>query len=195
MNGKRYTREELISLGMNESQIKGILNGYYMEDAKAAEELAEATISEEPIQQQNLEGLGTLIPVNCAKEMKATSISDLQSYSKGTLVRLPDFAEGQPFVARVRRPSMLVLAKQGKIPNTLLASANELFTRGGGGMDGDNEGMLADIYSICEIICEASLLEPTYQQIQNAGLELSDDQLMAIFNYTQTGIKALESFR
>ena len=134
-------------------------------------------------------------PVNCDTPMNITSLADLQSYAKGTVVRFPDFAEGQPFVARVRRPSMLVLAKQGKIPNSLLTAAGELFSKGGAGMDADNENMLSDVYDICKIICSASLVEPTMADIESAGIELSDDQLMAIFNYTQNGVKALESFR
>lgn len=132
-------------------------------------------------------------PVNCDEAMNVTNITDLQSYAQGTVVRFPDFAEGQPFVARVRRPSMLVLAKQGKIPNTLLNAASELFSKGG--VNSDNENMLGDMYDICEIICEASLVQPTFQQIKEAGMALSDDQVMAIFNYTQVGVKALESFR
>ena len=134
-------------------------------------------------------------PVNCDTPMNITTLADLQSYAKGTVVRFPDFAEGQPFVARVRRPSMLVLAKHGKIPNTLLTAAGELFSKGGAGMDADNENMLSDVYGICEVIARASLVQPTYDEIQQAGMELSDDQIMAIFNYTQNGVKALESFR
>lgn len=134
-------------------------------------------------------------PANCDTAMNITTLADLQSYAAGTVVRFPDFAEGQPFVARVRRPSMLVLAKQGKIPNTLLTSAGELFSKGGAGMDVSNENMLSDVYGICEVIARASLVQPTYDDIINAGMELSDDQIMAIFNYTQNGVKALESFR
>ena len=134
-------------------------------------------------------------PVNCNQAMHITTVSDLQSYAAGTVVRFPDFGDGQPFVARVRRPSMLVLAKQGKIPNTLLTTAGELFAKGGGGLDSDNENMLGDMYNIMDIIATAALIQPTMTDIKNAGLELSDDQLMAIFNYSQTGIKALESFR
>ena len=134
-------------------------------------------------------------PVNCDDTMSITSLSDLQSYSRGTVVRFPDFAEGQPFVARVKRPSMLVLAKMGKIPNTLLSSAAQLFTKGGSGMDMKNEKTLTDIYSICEIIARASLVQPTYDEILDSGMSLSDDQIMAIFNYSQSGVKALETFR
>lgn len=134
-------------------------------------------------------------PVNCDETMTITSLSDLQSYSNGTIVRFPDFAKGQPFVARVKRPSMLMLAKMGEIPNALLNSATQLFTKGGSGMDTKNGKTLSDIYDICEVIAKASLVNPTYDEIIDSGMTLSDDQVMAIFNYTQSGVKALENFR
>lgn len=134
-------------------------------------------------------------PVNCDSVMNITTIADLHNYSAGQVVRFPDFAEGQPFVARVRRPSMLVLAKSGKIPNSLMHTAGELFAKGGGGLDTDNKNMLSEFYDTCEIICEAALIQPTMADIKSAGITLSDDQLMAIFNYTQTGVKALQPFR
>lgn len=189
------TREQMLEIGMSEDQIRSVLDHMAPQQVSEEKEVEVAQFLKLVPQTAVPEGIGAVVPINCTEPMKVTSINDLQSYAQGTLVRFPDFAEGQPFVARVRRPSMLVLAKEGRIPNTLLVSANELFSKGGGGLDADNENMLADIYSITEIICEAALKEPTYQQIKDAGLELSDDQLMAVFNYTQTGVKALESFR
>ena len=59
-----------------------------------------------------------------------TSLRTLQGYAEGQVVELPPFGEGQPFVARICRPSMLVLAKSGKIPNSLLETANSLFVDG-----------------------------------------------------------------
>lgn len=56
-----------------------------------------------------------------------TTIDDLRRYAKGSLVKLPSFAAGQPFVARLKRPSMMELVKNGEIPNELLTRANELF--------------------------------------------------------------------
>lgn len=190
MNNKRYSVEELESIGMDKKQIEAIIATYEREEKEVSNDSAEMKNHDSGKANEP-----SSVSVNTGESMSVTSIFDLQRYAKGTLVRFPDFAEGQPFVARVRRPSMLVLAKQGKIPNTLLSAANELFSKGGSGLDDDNENMLADIYSICEIVCEAALKEPTYQQIKDAGIELSDDQLMAIFNYTQTGVRALESFR
>lgn len=134
-------------------------------------------------------------PVNCDQAMHITTITELQSYAQGTVVRFPDFGDGQPFVARVRRPSMLILAKQGKIPNSLLTTAGELFSKGGSAMDADNENMLGNMYNIMDIIATAALIQPSMEEIKSVGLELSDDQMMAIFNYSQAGVKALEPFR
>lgn len=125
---------------------------------------------------------------------KVTTIYDLQEYSRGQIVKLPDFAEGQPFVARMRRPSLLVMAKKGKIPNKLLATATDLFN-GGDSHNANTDSILSDTYDVCEAIAEAALVEPTMEEIKNAGLELSDNQLIAIFNYAQRGIEALNNFR
>ena len=122
-----------------------------------------------------------------------TSFEDLQNYAQGQVVTLPPFAEGQPFVARLRRPSMMALVKSGKIPNTLLKTANSLFLKSS--VDDKDDGALDSLWGVLDTLCEAALLEPTYAQVKEAGLSLTDDQMMFIFNYTQQGVKALESFR
>jgi hypothetical protein len=126
-------------------------------------------------------------------EMKVTSIQDLQKYAQGTVVELPPFAEGQPFVARLRRPSMMALVKSGKIPNSLLSTANSLFLRGG--VDSQDEASMSQLFDLFDIICESCFMEPTYQQVKDSGIELTDDQYMFIFQFSQEGVKALESFR
>ena len=123
---------------------------------------------------------------------EVTSISQLNEYAKGQLVELPSFGEGQPFFARLRRPSMLALAKSGKIPNSLLATANRMFDSS---LDIKNDNMLKDFYMVMETILEASFVEPTYQEIKDAGVQLSDDQMIFVFNYTQQGVRALDQFR
>lgn len=123
---------------------------------------------------------------------EVTSISQLNEYAKGQLVELPSFGEGQPFFARLRRPSMLALAKSGKIPNSLLATANRMFDSS---LDTKNENMLKDFYMVMETILEATFVEPTYQEIKDAGVQLSDDQMIFVFNYTQQGVRALDQFR
>lgn len=177
----KYTREQLENMGFDVNQIDAILGVVKEEQA-----VNNVVTLNEPLKVTTLDAT---VP------LKVTTLSDLQAYKKGSVVRFPDFAEGQPFVARVRRPSMLVLAKQGKIPNALLNAASDLFTKGGSGLNTNDTDMLSQVYDICKIMCESALIEPTLEEIESIGLELSDEQMMAIFNYTQYGVKALESFR
>lgn len=122
-----------------------------------------------------------------------TSIQDLVSYSQGQIVKLPDFSEGQPFYARLRRPSMLSLMSNGKIPNSLVITANRLFN--GKGMDDRNENSMSEVLQLLEVICESAFVEPSYKELKEAGVHLTDQQYMTVFNYTQEGVKALEPFR
>lgn len=125
-----------------------------------------------------------------------TSFETLQKYAQGDIVTLPSFSEDQPFTARLRRPSMMALVKNGKIPNSLLNKANELFTSGiSGAFDEENQAALSQMFDLMDTICEASFLEPTWSEIKSSGIELTDEQLMFVFNYSQAGVKALESFR
>lgn len=125
--------------------------------------------------------------------MEITSLDQLARYSQGQVVQFPDFGEGQPFVARIKRPSMLALAKTGKIPNSLLNTANSLFV--GKGINEKNQSALKDLFQILDVICEDCFLEPTYAEMREIGVELTDEQLMFLFNYVQRGVKALENFR
>lgn len=130
-----------------------------------------------------------------AEELKVTDIESLKKYSNGTVVELPSFSKGQPFVARLKRPSLLGMVKQGKIPNTLLVRANELFVQTGAGFDVEEENMMEQMFDVLELMAGETFVEPTYKEIKEAGIQLTDEQLMFIFNYAQQGVRALESFR
>lgn len=129
-----------------------------------------------------------------AKTEQVTSLEQLKQYADGNIVRLPDFAEGQPFVAKLKRPSILGMAKQGKIPNSLLVKTNELFVQSGS-LDTEENSMMQEIYDVIDLIASETFVEPTYEEIKSTGIELTDEQMMFIFNYSQQGVKALESFR
>lgn len=129
-------------------------------------------------------------------ELKVTNISDLNMYGNGVVCQLPDFAEGQEFVAMVRRPSLMVLVQTGKIPNNLLATANRMFN----GKVTDEEALkdpeeFKRISEVTITMAKAALAKPTYNELEEANIQLTDQQLLAIFNYSQVGVKALEPFR
>ena len=128
---------------------------------------------------------------------KTTPIVDLKKYAAGSYVRLPDFGPDMPFIAKLRKPSMLTLVSKGSIPNSLMKTANELFAGGAASQTNNiaDEGMLKDLNELIEIFCDAALVEPTYKELKENEIFLSDDQKLAIFNYIQGGVEALDSFR
>lgn len=129
------------------------------------------------------------------EEVKVTSIEQLKQDASGELVELPKFKNNSEFVARLRRPSLLKLVRSGKIPNTLLKKTNELFIESGKGFDTDDTKLLDELFEVLEIIAGETFVEPKYEDIVNAGIELTDEQLMFLFTYSQQGVQDLESFR
>lgn len=129
--------------------------------------------------------------------LKVTKIEDLLKIKDGELVELPNFACDIPFVARLKRPSLLGLIKAGRIPNELLDEANGLFTNGVTktvNTSVDRE-VLSKMFDVLEVMCEECLVDPSYRELKEAGITLTDEQQMAIFSYTQSGVKALQPFR
>lgn len=128
-------------------------------------------------------------------EKRPTTVDELRKYASGSVLRLPDFADGQPLYVRIRRPSMLDMIASGKIPNPLASIAANLFAKGGRAVNAQDPSQVKDLVDIFHIFCEVSFVDPTYQQIKEAGLELNDEQLVFVSNYIQGGTKALEHFR
>ncbi len=88
----------------------------------------------------------------------------------------------------LKRPSLLTLAKLGKIPNPLLGAATRLFDFAPKG-DGVN---IKEIGEILHILAEATLVKPAYSDIADS---LTDRQLMEIYHYVREGADGLEYFR
>ena len=129
------------------------------------------------------------------ENIKVTSIDQLKVMSGGEIVKLPPFIQGQDFYAKLRRPSMLKLVQSGQIPNSLLRTANMLFSGGvNEELDRDDEFM-KDMFDLIDVLAGAVFVEPSWSELKQAEIELTDEQYMFIFNYTQEGVKQLEPFR
>lgn len=129
------------------------------------------------------------------ENIKVTSIDQLKLMSGGEIVKLPPFIQGQDFYAKLRRPSMLKLVQSGQVPNSLLRTANMLFS---GGVDKEldrDDEFMKDMFDLIDVLAGAVFVEPSWTELKNAGIELTDEQYMFVFNYTQEGVKALEPFR
>ena len=123
--------------------------------------------------------------------MAVTSLEKLKSLSEGQEVELPGW-DDEPFICKLKRPSLLGLVEGGQIPNPLLNAAYILFNGAKSQKDVLN---MKEQKEILDIVARAAMVEPTYQQIKDIGLELTDLQLLDIYNFTQLGVRSLISFR
>ena len=103
--------------------------------------------------------------------MEVTKTSDLKKLKDGEIVELPKFDDGTPFVAKLRRPSLLYLCKSGAIPNELLAAAQEIF-------EGKQKGNIKNYANVLDKVLEVALVEPKYEEVAEL---LTDVQRLAIF--------------
>ena len=117
--------------------------------------------------------------------MEVTKIEDLNKLKEGEVVELPAFDDDTPFTAKLKRPSLLALCKAGAIPNQLLGAAQEIF-------EGRQKSNIKNYADVLDVIISQALIEPAYDDVKDL---LTDMQRIAIFSYTQNGIKGLLPFR
>ncbi|MBV1816854.1 esterase [Clostridium cochlearium] len=125
-------------------------------------------------------------------ELKVTSLEQLKQMAECDVIELPRFKADIPFVVKVRRVSLLNLVRKGIIPNKLLSAAEELFY--GKTSDKGNVDMKT-LTDVMFIMAENTLVEPSIKDLEELGLELTDEQIVSLFNYSQKGIEEIESFR
>lgn len=131
--------------------------------------------------------------------MNVTSLEQLKNIKLNDIVELPSFDDGTPFVAELKKPNMLMLMANGHIPNTLLNVAMDIFQNGKGQETIDkalnDPKDLKVLTELLLVLAKACLVNPSFNQLQELGIELNENQLSAILTYAQGGVVALESFR
>lgn len=121
-----------------------------------------------------------------------TNLDDVLKDSGEQTVELAGWSKGKPFVARLRRASLLHLAAIGKVPNHLIGAVLELYANGNVKGDSPNAKSLGETM---ELIAGACLVEPTLEQIKDKGIELTDLQLTQIYSFAMQGVDVLRPFR
>ena len=84
------------------------------------------------------------------------------------------------------------MAACGAIPNPLLPVARKLFFDGGVSPD---KGSLAEDGEILLAVAKAAMIEPSFDELAARGIDLTDEQLVAIWKFVQGGVKMLDRFR
>ena len=114
----------------------------------------------------------------------------LDSVRTSQTVTIPGWC-GDGVEVELCRPSLLALAAAGAIANPLLKTARRIFYSGISPDGGD----LAEEGRVLIEIAKAALVTPSFDELKAAGVTLTDEQLVAIFQFTQLGAKALARFR
>ena len=130
--------------------------------------------------------------------MQVTSLEQLKNIKITDIVNLGKFEDGTELIAEVKKPNLMQLMVEGKVPNTLMPTAMGMFKSGSGELVNkaiDDVDSLKDLVGMMEVFAEASLVNPSYAQIKEIGLSLTEKQLIGILQFTQGGVKALENFR
>lgn len=121
-------------------------------------------------------------------DLKIMSIDEIAKKAEPEVVAIPGWNDD--FInVRLKRPSMLSMASKGQIPNSLLSAAQKVFTS-----TIDSTVTMKDLNEVVDAVVKAALYEPTWEAFEEAGIELTDDQKVAIFSYTQKGIDGLYPF-
>ena len=105
-------------------------------------------------------------------------------------VKIPGWC-GDFWQCELRRPSILALAAKGAIVNPLMKTARKLFYTG----ISPESGNLEEEGRVLIEIAKAAMVKPSFDELEAAGIGLTDEQLVAIFQFTQLGAKALDRFR
>lgn len=123
-------------------------------------------------------------------EIKITPLADIQRQAADRVVQLPGFTKDETFNAKLRRLSLLDLAESGSIPNELLGAVSQLYAKGVQGISSVQETAQA-----FHFIAQKALVAPTWQELKDAGITLTDEQLLDIYLYTVGGVERLKTFR
>lgn len=120
--------------------------------------------------------MGNIINID---ELRAKAVQELE---------IPGFIDGETITIRAQKPRLMAMMAQGKIPNPLMATVTKMM-KGLGDRGGTD---MAEMVKVFEFYCKICMVEPTYDEMADI---ITDEQMMAIFNWAMGGVQGLEPFR
>ena len=123
-------------------------------------------------------GIAFVIPVSSIGGKK-----QLQFLTEGR-----GFEKGEESTLKDTKYELLVVVANQGYTEYIMEAARSANAAGG-------ENGFQDMIDVMLTIVKATLVEPTYDELSQAGITLTDEQMVAIFQYSQNGPRALERFR
>ena len=122
--------------------------------------------------------------------LKAITIEELKKV-KTQIIQISDFSGEGTFNVEVRRPSLLTLATSGNIPNELIGDVNDLFF----GKKEEKDIEMVKLKEIYDGIVKATLVSPTFEELKENDIQLTEVQVGELYKYVVGGVKELKYFR
>lgn len=106
-------------------------------------------------------------------------------------IQISGWKPGEEITVLVKKPNFYALLAKNAIPNPLIPAADRLFK----GNKKDYTEPTPEFARALEFIAKECLAEPSYEQLTEAGVVLTDDQLAELCMYATDGAERLRSFR
>ena len=119
------------------------------------------------------------------EELRITNAEDLKKVRDGQVVELPAFMDGTPFVVKLRRPSLLRMAKLGQIPDELQPVIDRL-------LQGDDSDAMELKAAAFELYARLAMEEPKFDEVEDV---IDSFQLATIWHWGIFGPAMMEPFR
>lgn len=109
-----------------------------------------------------------------------------------TKVEIPGWGVDDTFAVKLKNFNLLDVVSKGKIPNPLVGTVIGLFK--GKGIDIKEAEGIKNLNEVTEFFCEICLVEPTFKELKENEIELTDDQKGIIYEFATEGPRALIPF-
>lgn len=122
-----------------------------------------------------------------------TPILEIAAQAAPEEVTLSGFRAGTEICVELRAPSFYALLAANAVPNPLLPVVNQLFMSGPQAKDVESPN--PELAKAMMVIARESLKQPTMDELEENGVQLTDRQLLEIAVYASRGPAALAAFR
>lgn len=119
------------------------------------------------------------------------SIAEMKKLST-PVIEIPGFDNESKIKVRVRKPNILTMFSQGKIPNHLLSVATTMVGGNKSNPKKDEEERNSEVLDMLELYCTVCLVEPTYDEFKEI---ITDQQKEAIFEWGMGEVAEAATFR
>ena len=111
-----------------------------------------------------------------------------------TEIEIPDFSGIDTIKIKVKRPQLMSMMSQGKIPNRLLSIASQavISDKGFQYKSKDDAEKAKELAEWVAFYCEICMVEPKYEDVKET---LTDDQALSVYAWAVAPIDVLRSFR